>query len=524
MKTKYLKPIIIFVFIVQAYGINAKNQNKAEKSSAVIANNVLSNSSVWDNVTLSSASGDKSLLIDTMSSSAEWNEPFILRNIFKSNSRYRISFDYRILEHGCEDFPFCLLMRSKKDEAGTMDWENLIIKRHYFWSGKKGKVGSMEISVYTENNENFSFIIGIHWKGKIVIDNFKIMKLPLLTPLCASNSIKTVKRESVPYEPIGMCQHGSCLWRYPNVTNAIHTLDLMKTAGVQWVRIGAAWPYTMPNKGIINTDYIQRNEFIVKEVLKRKMKPYIQLGACPRWASTEPSNEFYWAYAPRDMEEWRKQVAFWGKKYKGTIKYWEVYNEPDWIFWRSNPEKYFEFLKVMSTELKKIDPKNKILLGGLATDGVHSFLSGGNFSDQNFLQRLYDANAGKYFDIMSLHVYERTLEDWLENVNTCYGIMKRNGDGNKRIWITEMGLPTFAEFTEKDQADYLELVYTKFLMHPKIDKVFWYNFRQKGNDPKDREHGFGIVTHDKLKPRKAYNSLKKISKPKVRKIIKKCEN
>ena len=96
--------------------------------------------------------------------------------------------------------------------------------------------------------------------------------------------------------------------------------------------------------------------------------------------------------------------------------------------------------------------------------------------------------------------------------------MKDNNDGQKPIWLTELGLSADASDPKKaqQQAEYLRKVYTRLIKHPKVDKIFWYNFRCKlFGDP--QEDNLGIVNRD-FTPKPAYITLSQLPKVTVRKI------
>ncbi len=90
----------------------------------------------------------------------------------------------------------------------------------------------------------------------------------------------------------------------------------------------------------------------------------------------------------------------------------------------------------------------------------------------------------------------------------AYKIMKRNGDGHKKIWITEIGCPGVGPNiktknwwmgdnpTEKQQADFVKGVYTELINAAAVEKVFWAFFRDtKGHWGTGVDY-FGLVRWD----------------------------
>jgi hypothetical protein len=191
------------------------------------------------------------------------------------------------------------------------------------------------------------------------------------------------------------------------------------------------------------------------------------------------------------------------RRYKDKIKYWEVWNEPDSaIYWspQDGLKSYCSLLKDVYIAAKKADPDCKILNGGLA-EGVSS------------INQLYDNGAKDYFDIMNIHIFyspqqANSIKAVLNFTKLAYKIMSRNGDGNKKIWVTEIGCPGVREETktenwwigenptEREQAEWVKDIYTELLKDRFIEKVFWAFFRDCDNHWGNGIDYFGLIRWD----------------------------
>ena len=222
---------------------------------------------------------------------------------------------------------------------------------------------------------------------------------------------------------------------------------------------------------------------------------------------------------PESLDAWRSYVRTVAQRYGDRVDYWEVWNEQDWEFWESSLEDFVILLKAAHDELKRTDPDCKVMLGGLSTNGEHGWSN--PRAKEHALQRLYDAGAKDCFDVMTVHTYTNDLDtgirESIANLNTTYRVMCRNGDGHKRIWITEIGSATNAR-PLADQAAYLTQVYTGLLSHPLVDKVFWYNFRCIGENAEDQQHNFGVVDYD-FSPRPSYEAYTALEKRQARRVV-----
>ena len=320
-------------------------------------------------------------------------------------------------------------------------------------------------------------------------------------------------------EPYGVCAHLTWRWLYKTDEDVKRALMMMKEAGVQWLRVGLHWDFIESQAGKPDLQQWKRTDQVIAEAISLGIQPYGHLIGTPRWASPEPDANDFWSFAPKDLADWEQFVRTATSRYRGQVRYWEVNNEIDWPpFWKSGLEAYVKYLKVASQIIRQADPQNRVILAGLATDGVNAFEHGGFRAEQNALQRLYDLGAGPYFDVVALHPYSHKVDGAgisVSKVNTAYSVMQRNGDADKPIWCTEIGLstnhnPPWSDFSEADQARALVDVYSELLGVRPVQKVFWYNFRCKGDTPQDQEHNFGIINLD-FSPREAYHAYAKMA-------------
>jgi len=193
---------------------------------------------------------------------------------------------------------------------------------------------------------------------------------------------------------------------------------------------------------------------------------------------------------PANWQTWEAVIQRVIEHYSGlnnynlTGVYYEVWNEPDSsVYWKDQDglKSYCKLLKEVYTAAKSVDPECIILNGGLA-NGASS------------INLLYDNGAGPYFDILNIHYFRNPLypasQRGLDNFpRIAYKIMSRNNDGNKKIWITEIGCPGVGRGSkvtdwwlgknpnEEQQAAWVNVVYSELLKYDKVEKIFWAFFR-----------------------------------------------
>jgi len=92
--------------------------------------------------------------------------------------------------------------------------------------------------------------------------------------------------------------------------------------------------------------------------------------------------------------------------------------------------------------------------------------------------------------------------------------MITNGDANKKIWITEFGVPTngpnsYWYLSEQGQAGMVTDAMNLYKRYTWAGPIFWYTLKDSGTDTSTNENFFGLIRFDgSLKP--AYQVLKNL--------------
>ena len=262
-------------------------------------------------------------------------------------------------------------------------------------------------------------------------------------------------------------------WR-SNLREAEDSYSQIAKVGFQWVRITASWHRIQSSK---NGRYDWQDiDDAVALAKKYNLKVLMQISGAPEWAtgadklSAAEKNALnarkIWvasfAPLPQYNNEFSNFVSALVKRYapKGVIDY-EFWNEPgNPEFWhdtiqnpRPNPEHYTDLLKIAYTAAHDAHNDVNVMAGGMTVGNSNS--STGYVGPMEFLERMYRAGAKGYFDGLSHHpygIYARTFRDngWANMIGdvvapgggekTLYQIMSEHGDGNKKIWITEVGI------------------------------------------------------------------------------------
>ncbi len=200
---------------------------------------------------------------------------------------------------------------------------------------------------------------------------------------------------------------------------------------------GICWPEIQPNKNQWDFTLIDK---AVKLAEEKNVDIVINIGLSPRWAAARPNNksgygEELTASEPGNIEDWKIYVRALAERYKGKIKYWEIWNEPDLtLFYTGTPKKMVELVKEAYLILKEVDPENKIISPSVT--GYVALLP--------WLKSFLDQGGKDYIDIIGTHFYvwfkTDTPEKVISTINTIREYANANGLNDIPIWNTECGI------------------------------------------------------------------------------------
>jgi len=274
-------------------------------------------------------------------------------------------------------------------------------------------------------------------------------------------------------------------------------LALLRELKVSWTREEFVWSQIEPEEGNFNWDFYDK---AFEQLANSDINILGILDYSAPWATENSNQENADKYMP-NIDSWRIFIDKVVERYGRQVKYWQIWNEENIdTFFKPEPdiEKYLELLQNAYEIIKARDKDAKVVLGG--TSGV----------DVEYLRKLKELGADQYFDILAVHPYRLDFETSPET----NGLLKDLGlaeeiaeeFNNKPIWLTEFGWPTDSmEGVDEDmQAEYLVRSYLLSFTFPNIKKLFWYDFRDDGENKDWREHNFGLLKRDYIKKKSFY--------------------
>lgn len=220
----------------------------------------------------------------------------------------------------------------------------------------------------------------------------------------------------------------------------IEVWDHMVQIGATMNGAGLAWVDGEPTPGQINMNAVIEADTAVDEILARGMEPNFFVGLTPAWAALHPELPPHRTPPSEDyVEEFMDFHRFVADRYKGRVKYYFFWNEPNGCSWindgcanMNSYPLYTKWLIRCSQAIKEVDPDAKIIAGRL---DYHSGVTHG----WQYVQGMYNEGAGPHIDGIAIHPYDWGWTLHWQAITDTRNVMVSQGDGHKPIWITEFG-------------------------------------------------------------------------------------
>lgn len=173
-------------------------------------------------------------------------------------------------------------------------------------------------------------------------------------------------------------------------------------------------------------------------------------------------------------------------------------------------------MRISNNAILEADPKARILLGGMpGYVRTKAWV---------YLSKLYRHHGFKHqFDAVAVHPYSGDVRHVFVQIEAIRRVMRRQGDGRKSLWITELGWGSDPPAKNqpinkgpKGQKRYLKFVFPLLRKYHKrwhIRHAFWYRWR----DPPPHTLGCTFCTSSGLfrhnqKPKPSWRAFKQITR------------
>jgi polysaccharide biosynthesis protein PslG len=263
-------------------------------------------------------------------------------------------------------------------------------------------------------------------------------------------------------------------------------LELIGDSGVRWVRMDAIWQGGERTTGVYDFSPYDR---LLSALDQHQLKAVLVL---------DYGNPLYDKGAAPTSDAAVQAFARWAaaavSRFKGRGVIWELWNEPQASGYPS-ASSYTKLGLATGATIKAVAPDEQFI--GPATAGA----------DVGYAVGCLRGGMSRYWMAVSIHPYQATPEAFLRYVSGLKAAVAPLPLYSSEWGYSTAGGPNYDVVPdEQTQAKYLA---REFLVNAMsgIGLSIWYDWRDDGADPKNKQHHFGVVHQDlSLKP--AYTATK----------------
>ena len=339
-------------------------------------------------------------------------------------------------------------------------------------------------------------------------------------------------------ERVGLSAGSTLLWDSASVRS--RKLDAAAASGARWLEFDIDWN-SIQNGG--PTSYWwDATDRVVLDARARGLKLLGMIGYTPWWArpgNCPPDTD---KCLPADPDTFADFAAAAARRYgslssipnlRNSVQTWQIWNEPNhypFVQPTVDVAGYTRMLRLSYVEIRRADPLAAVIAGGTAPAPDDPALR--DVSPARFIQQIYENGGKGFFDAVGHHPYSfpcnpLTAASWnaFMQTKTIHDVMVQHGDGAKKVWGTEAGVPTATDVgtctpgntgrsvTEATQSqflsDYFKGWYGDFGSF--TGPLFWYQIQDNGDRRGYYDDNFGLLRRD-FSQKPAYRTLQRLTR------------
>ncbi|MHB1131303.1 MAG: hypothetical protein ACYC4L_02830 [Chloroflexota bacterium] len=315
------------------------------------------------------------------------------------------------------------------------------------------------------------------------------------------------------------------------------SLDIIRAAGIGLIREQVPWQeFERGRKGNFWDERWQRESWhnldrLVGLVEEYGLELIARVDYPPDWALAAGTQ--WHASPPARLDDYGDFVHALASRYRGRIKYYQVWNEPnltiEWGMRPVNAAEYVALLRAAYPRIKEADPEAVVIAAALAPTIE---MGPQNLSDLEYLRQMYEAGGREFFDIVSVNPYglrsgpdDRRFTSQDSNFSRpiqAREIMVRFGDTSKPIWASETGWnalppeyprpPAYGRTTLTQQSAYTVRGYERMLQEwPWLGAVMLWHLRMVDNRLAVQQAYYFGALGDDFAPNPVFSGLARLS-------------
>ena len=301
----------------------------------------------------------------------------------------------------------------------------------------------------------------------LLLGAYLLIKSLFFSASASLSPIKTVPAFSVSY-----VVSGNSLWGLGAMSDIKDNMKIIKEAGFGGIKVGFNLNQSHSDQGAVINEAAKNGLYSIGLFSGHNVKPADR------------------AFSEDEMNNWQEMVRSNVRKYKNTVYFWEIWNEPNMTALRfryGTPQEYLELLKTTSAIIRQENPNAQIIMN---TDM-------GDRESSTFTEALMALNPEPYYDILSLHPYgsnDAEIDETIfkKHLSDQKSMMQRFSI-DKPLMISEIGQPS-GNIGETEQMSRAEMAF-RTANHQNIP-IVWLHFSDKLTASIDGKSGWGLMRLD----------------------------
>jgi hypothetical protein len=279
-------------------------------------------------------------------------------------------------------------------------------------------------------------------RKKLLLLNLILLSILLIFPARATAQDPSPTDSLPPFDP-----------RFGVVDSFINTAEA-NAAGAGWTRVFFRWDVIQPGGPVDWKPANVPDPLLNAEIAAGREVVAVLIGT-PAWASASNAST-----AVPPLDAWGNFVFKIATQYKGRIKHWVIWNQPDITnptspnhTWDGTEVDYYLLLKEAYLKIKAVDPAMQVHLAGL------TYTWDKEQGTPQYLTRLLNTIAtdpqaaaeNHFFDAVTYHLYYDPAQI-LQILTDVHTILDAHGQGHKPVWLNETNAPPSEDFIEPPTA------------------------------------------------------------------------
>jgi hypothetical protein len=295
---------------------------------------------------------------------------------------------------------------------------------------------------------------------------------------CVSTPLPPSVPVTIPDDFFGMVHAGN--------TETPEEYAVLDEMGVKWILATFYWSDIERERGKIDFSHY---DSYVDNGRKAGKKIIAVLAYDVPWLFPDGKQRRY--IAPENIPLFLNFVEKTVEHFRGRVDAWEIWNEPNFMFWKGSDKEFFELAKLTARKIRETDP--------------HANILGGAFwrVPKKFIRDMFRAGAFENVDGLAFHPYALNPGGAVKLYDKFTSVLSEfNYSGP--LWVTEAGYPTGGWYptsvSEDDQPSYVVKTITGIAARG-ARALLWYELFDSYNkgespEPGNSEAYFGLLYPD----------------------------